>query len=65
MAEHFHALTVEEVIPETEEAVSIRFAVPYELQEQYRFKAESQIEDFRIDRLCGVHYGLLLAWSMN
>ena len=39
MAEHFHALTVEEVVQETDEAVSIRFAVPYELQEQYRFKA--------------------------
>ena len=39
MAEHFHALTVEEVVPETDEAVSIRFAVPYELQDQYRFKA--------------------------
>ena len=39
MAEHFHALMVEEVVPETEEAVSIRFAVPPELAEQYRFKA--------------------------
>ncbi len=39
MAEHFHALTVEEIVPETDEAVSIRFAVPSELQEQYRFKA--------------------------
>ncbi len=39
MAEHFHALTIEEVIPETDEAVSIRFAVPWELTDQYRFKA--------------------------
>ncbi len=39
MAEHFHALTVAEVVPETDEAVSIRFAVPPELAEQYRFKA--------------------------
>jgi len=39
VAEHFHALTVEEIVPETDEAVSIRFAVPYELQDQYRFKA--------------------------
>ena len=39
MAEHFHALTVEEIVPETDAAVSIRFAVPWELQEQYRFKA--------------------------
>ena len=39
MAEHFHALTIEEIVPETDEAVSIRFAVPNELQEQFQFKA--------------------------
>jgi ring-1,2-phenylacetyl-CoA epoxidase subunit PaaE len=39
VAEHFHALTVEEIVPETDEAVSIRFAVPHELQEQFQFKA--------------------------
>jgi ring-1,2-phenylacetyl-CoA epoxidase subunit PaaE len=39
VAEHFHALTVAEVVPETDEAVSIRFDVPPELAEQYRFKA--------------------------
>ena len=39
MAEHFHALTVEEIVSETDEAVSIRFAVPYELQDQFQFKA--------------------------
>jgi ring-1,2-phenylacetyl-CoA epoxidase subunit PaaE len=39
MAEHFHALEVAEVIPETEEAVSIRFHVPYELVDAFRFKA--------------------------
>ncbi|WP_118856879.1 1,2-phenylacetyl-CoA epoxidase subunit PaaE [Sphingomonas mesophila] len=38
MAEHFHALTVAEVVPETDEAVSIRFTVPPELTETYRFK---------------------------
>lgn len=39
MAEHFHALTVAEVVPETDEAMSIRFDVPPELAEQFRFKA--------------------------
>lgn len=39
MAEHFHALRVAEVVPETDDAMSIRFEVPYELTEQFRFKA--------------------------
>jgi ring-1,2-phenylacetyl-CoA epoxidase subunit PaaE len=39
MAEHFHALTIQEVVAETDEAVSIRFAVPYDLAEIFRFKA--------------------------
>lgn len=39
MAEHFHPLRVADVVPETEEAMSIRFEVPYELQEAFRFKA--------------------------
>ena len=39
MAEHFHRLTVAEVVPETDEANSIRFDVPYDLQEVFRFKA--------------------------
>jgi ring-1,2-phenylacetyl-CoA epoxidase subunit PaaE len=39
MAEHFHALTVAEVIAETDDARSIRFAVPNELADAYRFKA--------------------------
>lgn len=39
MAEHFHALEVAEVVPETDEAVSIRFRVPPELAEAFRFKA--------------------------
>jgi ring-1,2-phenylacetyl-CoA epoxidase subunit PaaE len=39
MAEHFHALEVAEVVPETEDAVSIRFHVPPELADAFRFKA--------------------------
>src|SRR5688572_24664161 len=39
MAEHFHQLKVAEVVPETDDAMSIRFEVPYELQEAFRFKA--------------------------
>ena len=39
MAEHFHRLRVAEVVPETEEANSIRFEVPKELEEAFRFKA--------------------------
>ncbi|MEO8619201.1 MAG: 2Fe-2S iron-sulfur cluster-binding protein [Sphingomicrobium sp.] len=39
MAEHFHALTIDEVVAETDDAVSIRFSVPYELKDTYRFKA--------------------------
>src|SRR5829696_7461080 len=39
MAEHFHALRVAEVVPETAEANSIRFAVPPELRERFAFRA--------------------------
>ena len=39
MAEHFHALKVAEVVPETDEAMSIRFEVPFELREAFRFRA--------------------------
>ena len=39
MAEHFHPLRVAEVVPETDEASSIRFEVPYELAEAFRFRA--------------------------
>jgi len=39
MAEHFHALRVAEVVPETEEANSIRFEIPTDLAEAFRFKA--------------------------
>ena len=35
----FHTLTVAEVVPETDEARSIRFAVPPEMAELYRFRA--------------------------
>lgn len=39
MAEHFHRLRVAEIVPETEDAYSIRFDVPKELQEAFRFRA--------------------------
>ena len=39
MAEHFHALRVAEIVPETDEANSIRFEVPAELREAFAFKA--------------------------
>src|ERR1041385_1637990 len=39
MAEHFHALRVAEVVPETAEANSIRFEIPPELRGQFAFRA--------------------------
>ncbi len=39
MAEHFHALKVAEIIAETDEANSLRFDVPPELADAFRFKA--------------------------
>src|SRR6476646_246981 len=39
MAEHFHALRVAEIVPETAEANSIRFEIPPELRERFAFKA--------------------------
>jgi ring-1,2-phenylacetyl-CoA epoxidase subunit PaaE len=39
MAEHFHALRVAEIVPETSEANSIRFEVPQELRDRFAFKA--------------------------
>jgi ring-1,2-phenylacetyl-CoA epoxidase subunit PaaE len=39
MAEHFHALRVAEIVPETSEANSIRFEIPKELQERFAFRA--------------------------
>ena len=39
MAEHFHALRVAEIVPETAEANSIRFEMPAELRERFAFRA--------------------------
>ena len=39
MAEHFHRLRVAAVVPETDEANSIRFEIPGDLSEAFRFKA--------------------------
>ena len=39
MAEHFHALRVAEVVPETDDALSIRFDIPEELKSAFAFKA--------------------------
>jgi ring-1,2-phenylacetyl-CoA epoxidase subunit PaaE len=39
MAEHFHTLRVAEIVPETDEAMSVRFDVPDELKDAFRFKA--------------------------
>ena len=39
MAEHFYPLRVAEIVPETDEANSIRFEVPPELAEAFRFRA--------------------------
>jgi ring-1,2-phenylacetyl-CoA epoxidase subunit PaaE len=39
MEKHFHPLVVAEIVPETAEANSIRFAVPPELSDTFRFRA--------------------------
>src|SRR6059058_3601082 len=39
MAEHFHALRVAEIVPETSEANSIRFDIPSDLRERFAFRA--------------------------
>ena len=39
MAEHFYKLRVAEILPETDEANSIRFELPEGLEEVFRFKA--------------------------
>ncbi|MFL6735488.1 MAG: 2Fe-2S iron-sulfur cluster-binding protein [Sphingomonas sp.] len=39
MAEHFHALRVAEIVPETSEANSIRFDIPGELRDRFAFRA--------------------------
>lgn len=39
MAEHFHTLRVAEIVPETNEANSIRFEIPAELRDKFAFRA--------------------------
>jgi len=39
VADHFHALRVAEIVPETSEANSIRFDIPAELRDKFAFKA--------------------------
>ena len=39
MAEHFYKLRVAEIVPETDEANSIRFEIPADLSDVFRFKA--------------------------
>jgi ring-1,2-phenylacetyl-CoA epoxidase subunit PaaE len=39
MAEHFHALRIAEIVPETAEANSIRFEIPPELRDRFAFRA--------------------------
>ena len=39
MAEHFHRLRVAEIVPETDDANSIRFEVPDNLKGAFAFKA--------------------------
>ena len=39
MAEHFHALRIDEIVRETDDANSIRFAVPDDLKPAFAFKA--------------------------
>lgn len=39
MSVHFHALRVAEIVPETDEANSIRFEIPPELRDEFAFKA--------------------------
>ena len=39
MTAHFHALRIAEIVPETADANSIRFEIPPELRETFRFKA--------------------------
>ena len=41
MAEHFYKLRVAEIVPETDEANSIRFEVPEGLTDVFHFKAGS------------------------
>ena len=41
MAEHFHALRIAEIVPETAEANSIRFEIPPELRDGSRSRRAS------------------------
>jgi len=43
LAEHFHLLTVAEIVPETAEANSIRFDVPEGLAGAFRFRAGQHV----------------------
>ena len=48
MAEHFYPLRVAEIVPETDEANSVRFVVPSELKDAFRFKAGQHLS-LRVD----------------
>jgi len=48
MAEHFYPLRVAEIVPETDEANSIRFEVPSELADAFCFKAGQHLS-LRVD----------------
>jgi ring-1,2-phenylacetyl-CoA epoxidase subunit PaaE len=48
MAEHFYPLRVAEIVPETDEANSIRFEVPAELADAFRFRAGQHLS-LRVD----------------
>ena len=48
MAEHFHTLRVAEIVPETDEAMSVRFEVPDDLTDAFRFKAGQHLT-LRVD----------------
>ena len=39
MTAHFHELRVAEIVPETADANSVRFAIPPELRDAFAFKA--------------------------
>ena len=39
MAEHFHALRIAQIVPETAEANSVRFEIPPELRDRFNFRA--------------------------
>ena len=43
MAEHFYKLRVAEIVPETEDANSIRFELPHGLEDAFRFKAGQHV----------------------